>query len=113
MVQGMKNVPYEERLKKLGVCSVEQRILRGDLIETFKILTGKTMLDPDHERTRGHHLKLQTNCAVHQARAKFFSHRVVSHWNRLPEEVVSAPSTNCFKNRLDQHWATRKPLSPD
>jgi len=29
---------------------------------------------------------------------------VVPHWNSLPEYVVTAPSTNTFKNRLDKHW---------
>ncbi|KAI8495249.1 hypothetical protein Bbelb_272350 [Branchiostoma belcheri] len=29
--------------------------------------------------------------------------RVVTWWNSLPEEVVSAPSVNSFKNRLDKH----------
>ena len=34
----------------------------------------------------------------------FFSQRVVSQWNSLPEDVVIAPSTNAFKNRLDKYW---------
>jgi len=41
MVKGLKKLPYEIRLKKLGIYSLERRRLRGDLIETFKILTGK------------------------------------------------------------------------
>ena len=41
MVKGLKKLPYETRLKKLGIYSLERRRLRGDLIETFKILTGK------------------------------------------------------------------------
>ena len=80
---------------------------------TYKMLTGKVKLDPEHffersqeERTRGHHLRLTKMRARLHARGNFFSHRVVSPWNALPEEVVSAATTNCFKNRLD-HWTTR------
>jgi len=34
-------------------------------------------------------------------RKKFFTQRVVMHWNRLPKEVVDAPSLEAFKARLD------------
>lgn len=39
LIPSLKNLPYEDRLIKLNLFSLEKRRLRGDLIETYKIIT--------------------------------------------------------------------------
>jgi len=34
----------------------------------------------------------------------FFPFRVVTSWDNLPNDAVSAPSLNTFKERLDTYW---------
>ena len=112
MVKGLKKLPYETRLKKLGLYSLERRRLRGDLIETFKILTGKERVNCSKffeladvtSGLRGHSLKLFKPRCHTTIRQNFFSSRIVNEWNKLPQEVIDAPSINAFKNRLDRHW---------
>ena len=46
---------------------------------------------------RGHDYKLTKRDCHSHARLSFFSFRVVTPWNNLPSDVVSAPSLNTFK----------------
>ena len=67
LVHGFDKMPYEQRLTALGLYSLQRRRLRGDLIETYKILTGKEKIKSDQlfqkattTELRGHRTQSQT-----------------------------------------------------
>jgi len=41
----------------------------------------------------------------YELRRHYFTRRIVSVWNSLPDSVVSAESVNSFKSRLDKFWS--------
>ena len=111
MIPGLKHVEYEERLKTLNLYSMERRRLRGDLIETFKIVHGLIGISRDalfdlapQVGTRGHQLKLKKPCSRLQLRANFFGVRVINAWNKLPNDLVNLETVDGFKRMLDRKW---------
>ena len=109
LVNGLIDVPYEERLKRLRLTRFETRMIRADLIEVYKIFHGLDRLEADKFfkmsglATRGHSYKLfKEGCTKDVGKFKF-SNRICDEWNMLREETVSAPSLNTFKAKLDHH----------
>jgi len=108
MIWGLEHFSYKDRLRELGVFSLEKRRLQGDLTVAFQYLKGAYRKDEDNlfrkvccDRTRRNGFKLR-ECRFRQdIRKKSFTVSVVKHWKGFPREVVEAPSLETFKIRLD------------
>ena len=124
MAMGLKYMPYEERLARLGLTTLTIRRRRGDLIQIFKIVHGlddisfidkkldKSTLLSTSSSTRGHNLRLTAEnfpaatrnnlSAAVTRRDWYLTNRSVNLWNALPESLVHSSTINGFKNGLDK-----------
>ena len=105
----------EERLRKLRFPALRFKRLRGDMIETYKILTGKynksmTEFMPMQNSSstslpaRGHILKLYRQRSEKGLRQNFFTVQVANQWNKLPLKVIESDTLHIFERRLDKTW---------
>ena len=116
MVEGLEGYSYEDRLRILGLTTLETRFLRADLIEVFKILRGFENLDPDRffqvvgdGVRRGHSFKLfKKRYRLDVGKFKFAS-RVCEEWNSdlrrirntLDHKTACTIATSLIHSKLD------------
>jgi len=112
MVHGLGDVPYHDRLVYLNVFSMEGRLIRGDLIEMFKLFNGSTRLNPwdyfesisDSLERRRHPWAIFKPHVNTTQRRNCFMVKTISAWNSLPRCVLYARNLDQFKERLDKRW---------
>ena len=95
---------------------LDERRVRGDMIQQFKIVNGydtvkwykqskATIYDNGNNSrpvTRGHNFKIIKEITKDNTRMNFFTNRIANDWNALPIEVVEAKTVNSFKARIDK-----------
>ena len=115
LVRGFGKMTYRERLERLKIPTLKFRRVRGDMIEVYKILSGKydTAVVPclsksDYLKTRGNSMKLKTERSRYDLRKYSFTSRIVDLWNSLPDDIVISVSINGFKNKLDEYWRNKE-----
>ena len=114
LVDGLGDLEYPDRLKKLDLPTLLYRRKRGDMIEIYKHFNyyDKSTLPSSFQRqvrpSRKHDLQLvwqRPKDGVRGLQTNSFYFRTNRIWNNLPKEVVNAPNINTFKRLLDKAWA--------
>ena len=112
MVSGLKGRSYLDKLKEVNLTTLEERRERGDMIQTFRIVQGLdnvemgTWFQFANEREREGAVNTRLNRDTtrlvemesrYENRRNFFSQRVPSKWNTLPETTRQQPTVLSFK----------------
>ena len=110
LVKNIQHLSYTERLKYLGLPSLQYRRLRANMVETFKILNNIDKVQHKHifpisrTATTGHNQKIYKKNSRTNIRKYSFSQRIVDMWNSLPKQVIETKTVNTFKRQLNNHW---------
>ena len=129
LISDKKGDSYEERLDSVGLTTLVERRDRGDMIETFRTIQGVNRVDrtnwfqfrdstntratratvsvTDGEQNRRENVLFMGNVRL-DTRKNFFTVRVISRWNNIPDEVRNAKTVNGFKDKYDEWVKKRK-----
>ena len=127
LIPNLKDLPYEDRLNRLNLTTLERRRQRGILSRHIASWTKSTRLILIqcsrrlytfvflYTRTRGHEQKFAKTRPRLDIRKHFYSQRVVEPWNKLPESATQAPTYSSALRKNWPNWVTnglKSPLNP-
>ena len=114
MVSNLQGRTYEDRLAEVGMTSLEDRRVRGDMITTYRIFTGRDKVDPGlffDMVADGEGLRTRRGTGVFNIRVtndrldirrNSFSQRVANTWNSLPDSLKGVNTVLAFKIGYDE-----------
>ena len=115
MVCGLHGRTYEGKLKEVGLTTLAERRLRGDMIQVWKWIHKKSVMDPQlfsmvttaqQSRVTRHttkSLNIMKPKARLEIRKNFFTVRAVDDWNKLPAKVQNMQNIMDFKIAYDEN----------
>ena len=104
-----KAATYEEKLREIGLTTLEERRHQADMLQAYKIIRGFDKVDSTTwfqrvdasirtTRSAADPLNLRPQAARLEMRRNFFSNRVVGAWNAIPGDIKRSNTVSSFKN---------------
>ena len=112
-VDGLHDLDYQERLKRVDLPTLSHRRTRGVMVEIFKHFHAYNKdIIPDkfqirNRISRKHNYQLVQHIprdGVRGLQSNSLYYRNAKIWNNLPKGVVDAKTINNFKQKLDEAW---------
>ena len=112
LLPDIRNMSYKERLVELKLPSIKFRQIRGDLIQTYKIIHNIDNINCsdffsfyNYNSTRGSSTKFQLfpETAQSNSRKNFLPCRINTYWNSLVETTRTAKHMIDFKKGVDSN----------
>ena len=114
LTSGLSGTTYD-KLREVGLTSLEERRKRGDMIQVWKILHGHDHVDKNkwfssaylpgenerQTRMSSDPLNLKIPVVHIEIRSNFFSASIINMWKNIAFEIRIAGNLNIFKNKLD------------
>ena len=106
-VSGLQGLTYEEKLKELGICTLEERRHRADMAMVHRILSEEDTMAAElfemaaaggrRTRVAADPLNVVVKHGRLDIRKNFFSIRVTEPWNNVPAEIKRSRTPASFR----------------
>ena len=118
MISGLAGKTYEEKCLELGLETLEERRKKQDLLQTYKICSGKDRIRPEQLFDRvgdnpGRETRFTAdpqNIVVKRSRLDIrknsFALRIADDWNSLSNGIKTCKTATAFKNAIKPHCFT-------